>query len=174
MKKIIILLMLFVFIMTACSVQEKMSPEIFFERLSGKSDEYLFDDKELFYEDIKCVCFIKDIYGSELVYEFALNDKKDIYKISFACNEADKAEKIIVYIKDIITVYAPQENADEVVRSLTENGKPDKGFSYYETQWYSWAVYSDENGVFFSVTNNKVVEKTTAEYSLKPNDKSGF
>ena len=157
MKKIIILLISLSFIMNACSVQERMSPEIFFERLSEISDEYLLDDKECFYEDMKCVYFLKDIY-----------------KISFACDETDKAEKFIEYIKDIITAYSPQENADEVVKSLTVNGKPDKGFSYYETKWYSWTVYSDENGVFFSVTNNKVNEKTTAEYSLKPNDKSGF
>ena len=120
--------------MNACSVQERMSPEIFFERLSEISDEYLLDDKECFYEDMKCVYFLKDIYGSELVYEFALNNKKDIYKISFACDETDKAEKFIEYIKDIITAYSPQENADEVVKSLTVNGKPDKGFSYYETK----------------------------------------
>ena len=160
--------------MNACSVQERMNPEIFFERLFGISDEYMTESKEIYYENGKCICFINDIYGSELVYEFSLSDNKDIYKISFACNEADKAEKNIIYVKDIISVYAPQENADEIVESLTENGKPHKGFSYYDTQWYSWAVYFDENGFFFSVTNNKIIEKTTVEYSLKPNDKSGF
>lgn len=175
MKKILVLFAVFsLLFLSACSVQKNMSPEIFLKRLSENSESFDSGSAEILYDDGGCVCFIKDIYGTEYVFRFDLSDAGDINKISFACNKKDKAENYILCLKEIICIYASDESPDEIIKELTENGKIKQGFSDYETHWYFWSSYADENGFFTSVINKKLVEITTAELTLKPNDKSGF
>lgn len=175
MKKIsVIIIILSAVLFGGCSVQTEMNPVIFIERLSEKIGGNIFENNEIVYEDNKCICFINDEFNTEYVLEFILDESDNIKKISLACNETDKAGNFINYIKDIIGVYSPDENIEEIIGNLTENGKMKPSFSYYETQWYSWSSYSDENGLYFSVSNKKLSEPITAQYSLKPNDKSGY
>lgn len=175
MKKSILFLVFFCLVfLNACSVQEKMSPEIFLERLSEKSESFNCESAEILYDETGCICFIEDVYGSEYVLNFVLSEAGYINKISFVCDKKDKAENYILCLKEIITVYSPDESTEDIIRELTANGKMKQGFSYYETQWYLWSSYADENGLFVSVINKKLTEITTAELSLKPNDKLAF
>ena len=151
-----------------------MSPDIFFGRLSKQIDIFDFEHSENFLENSEYVCFVKDDAGTEHVFELALNDAGDINKISLACNKTDKAENFISHIKNVIIIYASDENANEIIDSLTENGKISAGLNYYETQWHLWCAYSDNNGLYFSVTNKKLTAQSEVEFSLKPNEKTGF
>lgn len=173
-KKIFVLSFVALIFFNSCSVQENMSCKIFFERFAKQTDDFDFKNSEQFLENNNYICFANDKSGDEYVFELLLNESGDINKISLACNKTDKAENFINYIKQIIFVYAPKENADEIVASLTENGKIPNKITYHETQWHSWCSYSDEKGMYFSVTNKKLVEQTTVEFSLKPNDKIDF
>lgn len=175
MRKIYLISLVFVlFLLCGCSVQEKMNADMFFKRLSSQTADFDYENIEVFYEEKRCVCFIKDKYTSDFVFEFTANDIGDINKISFACNETDKAEDFVKYVKDIISVYSPDENTDEIISALTDNGKIISDYTYYETQWYYWSSFSDKNGLYFSVINKKLSEPVTVLYSLKPNDKTGF
>ncbi len=173
-KKIILLSFVVLLLFSSCSVQEKMSPEIFFKRLSKQTDMFDFENSEQFLEKTDYICFVKDYTGTEHVFELSVTDSGDINKISLACNVTDKAENFISVIEQIIIVYSPEESTDEIINSLTENGKISNKMTYHETQWHSWCIYADENGQYFSVTNKKLTEQSEIELSLKPNDKSGF
>lgn len=175
MKKNFIFIMIFSLVfLSACSVQEKMSPEIFLERLCEKSDIFSSESAEILYDETGCVCFIDDVYGTEYVFNFVMSDSGFIKKISFVCSEKDKAENYILCLKDMINVYSPDESTENVIRELTVNGKMKQGFTNYDTQWYLWSSYTDENGFFVSVINKKLTEVPTVELSLKPNDKVAF
>ncbi len=172
--KLFIIFLSVLLFFNSCSVQENMSPGIFFDRLIEKTDEFDFENSEQFLENSDYICFVNDSIGTEHVFELSLTDNGDINKISLACNKTDKAENFINHIINIIGVYAPKENINEIIGSLTENGKIPLGLTYYETQWHSWSTYSDKNGLFFSVTNKKLTVQSEVEFSLKPNDKSGL
>lgn len=174
MKKYFIFLSVIIFLLGGCSVQEKMSPQIFFERLSKKTDFFDLKNKECFFENSDYISFVKDKYSTEYVFDISVTENGDINKIGFSCDKTEKAEDFICCVREIISVYSPDENHNEIIGSLTENGKPKTGLNYYDTQWYSWCSYADKNGLFFSVTNKKLTSQSTVEFSLKPNDKSGF
>lgn len=173
-RRLCFLLLPFVILFSSCSVQENMSPAIFLNRLSKQTDVFDFENSEQFIDDNKYICFVNDNTGKEHVFELSLTETGDINKISLACIKTDKAENFISYIRQIIFVYAPEENENEIINSITENGKITDKIKYYETQWHSWCSYADKNGFYFSVTNKKLVEQTTVEFSLKPNDKIDF
>lgn len=173
MKRIVFLLV-FLLVLCSCSVQEKVDTEIFMERFLKASEMFDSEGCEKIYGENSNIIFINDKYGTEYVFEFFTDENSNINKISFACTQTDKAENFVVCLREIINTYSPDENADDVIASLTENGKIRNKFTYYETKWYSYASYSDENGMHFSVTNKKLVVPSTVELSLKPNDKSGF
>ena len=173
MRKFCVLLFMMIFL-CGCSIQEKMNPDLFFERLSLITDDFDYENADMIYDKNNCICYIKDLNSTEYVFEFCINEFCEINKISFACNNTDKAENYIKYIKDIISVYSPKENSNEIMNEITENGKIKPSYTYYESQWYYWSSYNDKNGLYFSVINKKLSEPVTVLYSLKPNDKTGF
>ena len=174
MKKVGSIVTLFIFLFTGCSVQEKMNYHIFFERMSEHTDGFDFQNSECYVEGDECICFIKDKNGTDYLFCLFLNKLGDAEKIGFSCNDTEKAEDFIVYIRNIISVYAPEENRDDIINSLTENGKIKNDIIFYETKRYEYCLYSDTEGFYFSVTNKKLVPSSSIEFSLKVNDKTGF
>ena len=169
-KQVLICLFLIAFLLNACSVQEKMNADIFFERISDSGFEII----DIIYENNKNLYYVKDSESTDYILEFSYNDYGDVNKISFACNKTDKAENFIKYMRDIISAYSPDENKDDIINELTENGKLKHYYTYYDTQWYFWSSFSDINGLYFSVTNKKLSEQRIADYSLKQNDRIKF
>ena len=156
MKKRIAFIILLILLLNGCSVNEKMNSDIFFERLSAIDEDFDYENSYIIRDGSDCLCFIKDKYSDEYILSFSVNESDDIYKISFACSVTDKAENFIKYIRDIINVFSSNENTEMIIKELTENGKILPSYSYYETQWYSCSVHSDENGFYFSVINKKI------------------
>ncbi len=171
-KQILCIILLFVTFLNACSVQEKMNSEIFFERLSIINN--CLNITDIINDNEKCIYYVNDDKSVDYIFEFYNDNIGDINKISFACNRKDKAEDFIKYMCDIIFVYSPNENKDEIISELTENGKLKPKYTYYDTKWYIWSSFSDENGLYFSVVNKKLSEETIAKYSLKQNDRNEF
>lgn len=174
MKKILLITAVFLFLLTGCSVQEKMNSSVFFDRMSEQTDAFDFLNSECFIDDSEYICFVKDKRGTEYLFCLSANKSGDIEKIGFSCNETEKAEVFIDYVKNIISVYAPDENREEIIGLLAENGKMKNGITFHQTKWYEYCLHSDTNGLYFSVTNKKLVPSSDVEFSLKVNDKSGF
>ena len=173
MKKALFLLFAFIFL-SGCSVQKSMNPRIFLERLSDKTDSFVLENTDIFADKSGYICFVKDKNAKDFLFEFSVDKSENIKKISFSCIETEKAEDFVEYVKNIISVYSSTENADEIIMNLTENGKLKQGINYFENQWYLYCTNADKNGLFFSVTNKEMSEKTTVLYSLKPNDRVDF
>ena len=173
MKKIISIFFV-IKLLTSCSVQEKMSPEIFIERLNK---EYLlinsdsFDD---FLSDNKYFCFFTNKNNSEFLIELNINDNIDITKISLACMQVDKENDFINLAESIINVYSNNVLSQDVINNLFENGKIKKDIKYYDTQWHLFTASADENGLYFSITNKKLNPREEVLLSLKSNDRITF
>ncbi len=175
MKKFILILLSVSLIFTsACSVQENMSADIFFDRLSENSAELDFESYEQLVIDGKSCCFLKDLNGAEYAFEITLNENGDAEKIAVSCNITELPQSLISCLESVIKTYSPVDNSEEVISAFFENGKPKQGNSYYETQWRSYSVYATESDFFFSVSSKKIVGQSAVELSLKPNDRVDF
>ncbi len=174
MKRFSLVLLIVIILFGGCSVQKKMSPDIFLERLSKKSDFFIFDETESFVENSNFVCYLKNENNISYVFEFLVNDLGDVKKISLSCDKTEKTENFICNMKDIVSVYSPEENSEELIKNLSEDGNMKEGLNYFENQWYLYCTNVNENGLFFSVTNKKLFPQTSVDFSLKPNDKYDF
>ncbi len=171
MKKYLGVIIGIIFLLGGCSVQKNMSSEIFINRLSEKCD---FSVSESFVDESENIYFLNDKNNIEYVFVFSVNESGDVKKISFSCNDTKKAENFMNYIRQIISVYSPNEKPEEIIGGFSEKDNLKQGLNYYENQWYLYCLNTDKYGLFFSVTNKKLCPDHTVEFSLKPNDKSGF
>ncbi len=171
MKRIIIMIdaVLIVFL-AACSVQEKVSPDIFVERLSAANESFVFETESCFIEENKSVFFAK--YNNEIdtVFEITEDEQGNAEKISLACTQADKVEIFIACVKNVIETYSPDDSSDEILTDLFKKISTDGKNKYYETQWYSYSAVFSEEGLFFSIKNKKLISESSVEFSLKEND----
>lgn len=171
MKKILVMInLVLIAFLTACSVQEKVSPDIFIERLSERNENFVFDTENCFVEDKKYVFFAKYDIVIDTVFEITTDEQENAEKISLACVQTDKAESFISCTKKVIETYSPDDNADEIITALFDNTKLDEKNRYFETQWHSYSAALSKNGLFFSVKNKKLIEESSVEFSLKEND----
>lgn len=169
MKKILSVLLSTVSIIllfSSCTVQEEVSPELFISRFAETYPDFSVETDGMFYENEKSVLFANDASGCRFVVELTADEQGRVRKISLACVDADMAENMFSFAKDIVSVYAPHENAQSVAEKL--NGE--KSFSYYETQWYYYSFSSTEAGLFFSVENKKLSPVKDVGLTLKEND----
>lgn len=173
MKRIFALVSVILFL-SACSLQEKMSPRIFFDRLSKINIQLDMENSEQFIEGNDYVCFVSDFNSTEYVFQISVNDSGDAEKISLACNQTDKSADFVSCAKSVIQAYAPDDSADEVTASLFENGAIRQKYIYHDTQWHKYSAVASDSGFFFSVSSKKLVPAEEVELSLKPNDKADF
>lgn len=177
MKKFFSVVLTFAFvlsILSACSVQEKMSPRIFFERLSKINTQLDLENSEQFIEGSDYVCFVSDFNSTEYVFQISVNDSGDAEKISLACAQTDKAADFISCAASVVKTYSPNDNPQEIIASLFKHGQISREYLYFETQWHRYTAAASEDGFFFSVESKKLVPADAVELSLKPNDKADF
>lgn len=175
MKKVSIILFSIVLtlLLQACSVQEKMSPQIFLDRLSKINTRLDFDTSEQFYEGDEFVCLVSDIDTNSYAFQISVNDRGDCQKISLAAEKTDE-DIFKESVKSIIKVYAPDDDAEKVISSLCANSNNNQKFQYYETQWHSYSFAAEKECRYFSVSSKKLVNESNVDLSLKPNDKIDF
>lgn len=155
MKKILIILLVFVFL-TSCSEQSNMSNDIFFERLGT---EYIFENKIV--NENEVICFYKNF-----VLRSENNDNGDIVSISITCDDANKKSEFLGFAREIIAIFASDEDYDDILNSFVNENI----LSTKETEWYTYQYFQNEHGIFLSVNNNKINPQTLPEYSLKSNE----
>ena len=169
MKRIAALLPVFV-TLTACSVQEKMSPWIFVERMRQTDKNLVIDTENSFFENEKMVCYAVYADKTKLVFEISTDEHGNSDKISLACVQTDKAADFVLCAKSIASVYSTEDDSDNVAKELFGTKELSDECRYYETQWRSYAAVLSENGLYFSVESKKLVPQTEVEFSLKQND----
>lgn len=157
----------------ACSVQEKMSPQIFFKRLSEINTQLEFDASEQFFEGSEFVCFVSDSLSNTFVFQISVNNGGDCEKINLAAEKADE-NAFKECVKSVINVYAPEDDAEIIIEALCSDIKNNPKFHYYETQWHSYSFSMEKEYRYFGVSSKKLAPQSEVELSLKPNDKADF
>ena len=169
MKRIFCLALVLLFF-SACSVQEKISPMIFIERIINSNDKISADTENSFTENNRYVCFIKYSDKTDMVYQIETDEQGNATKISLTCTQTDKADDFIDCALATVSVYSPDDKTDEVSDALFNGYKLSDECLYFETQWHLYSAVISKNGLFFSVQSKKLIPPSKVEFSLKQND----
>lgn len=167
MKRITVVLLL-LFILTACSVQEKVNPQIFIERVQNCDENITVEN--VFFEDDVFICFADYAQKANLVFEMATDEHENVKKINLACTQTDKAEEFIYCAESVVKTYAPEDDSAKVIKDLFSSKELSGKCIYYETQWHIYSAVLSENGLYFSSESKKLVPQSDVEFSLKEND----
>ena len=163
MKKFYVSLsFIFIIVLSSCSLQEKMSPDIFIERLINNSEITIINE---FCENEKYVCYFSDKSNSNFIIRIDSDNSRNTKKICLVCTETIKTENFKSMTETVIKIYAPNENTDEIISSLFS-----EEWNYFDSQWYRYSSAISENGLYFSIESAKLSTETDAEMTLKPND----
>ncbi len=165
MKRIILINIIILIVFSACTLQEKVSPELYISRLTESADGFAVAGDGLFFEGGKYYCFISGAKEAEYALQLETDSGKNIKKICLAGMKTVKADEFKILAEALIKTYAPNEAAEEIKASLFKNES-----DYYNSQWYRYSSAVTENGIFFSVENMKISTNSDAELTLKPND----
>lgn len=149
-----------------------MSPEIFLERLANSNAALTVAFDERYYENDKCICFVRDEGETEYVLSMSVDGNGNVKKVEAASTATDKAAAFVSLAENIVRIYSPDEDAETIVAGLFPNGKiPDK-CADYDTQWYEYSALADENGFFFSADALALGEHSVPDLTL--GDLSGY
>ncbi len=171
MKKLICFVFtLSLFALSACSVQETVSPLIFINRVQKHDKNILFDVSNTFIENERHVFYTTYSGNSEIVFEISVNEQGDAEKINLACNQTDKIDSFVSCVQSVAETYAPDDDAKTVVSELFLSRELSDRCLYYDTQWHEYSAVLSEKGLFFSVESKKLVPRSDVEFSLKQND----
>lgn len=163
-KRIFLITFLMVFLLSACTVQEKMSARIFISRFNENYPDYRISENEMYHTDNKYFCFFGDENNSYAVQLYT-DEENNVKKICLVCNNAGKTEGFKSVAEAVIKIYAPSEDAESIINSLVKNE-----LNYHNTQWYRYSFSSVNDTLFFSAENMKLSTETDAELTLKAND----
>lgn len=169
MKRVLSLLFILL-LLGACSVQEKVSPMIFMERIIKSDSNINADIDNAFYEKNNYICYAKYADKTDVVFETEADEHGNATKISLACIQTDKVDDFVNCSVNIVKTYAPDDSAQDVINNLFADRKFSDKCLYHETQWYLYSAVISEKGLFFSVENKKLNPTSKVEFSLKQND----
>lgn len=166
MKKIIISVILMLSL-AACSVQENMSSELFFERFQKYDNNISINSS--FYQEESYVCFSL-YHNAEIIFEIKTDSNNNAVKINLACSETDKINEFTDCAESVIRIYSPNDTSQDIIENLFYPEKVNNEFRYFNTQWHTYSAVVSDNGLFFSVSNKKLMPENKVEFSLKQND----
>lgn len=169
MKKIIILLMLFIFL-ASCSSQEKININLLTERICRYDELFVVDDSLSFSQENTHTVFFTYGIEQDFVMETCDDKQGNTEKINLACTCTDKIDLFVNCIKSVVSVYAPEEDCNKIIKELFKTKELNGIFNYFETKWYSYSVRLSEEYLYFSVENRKLSPKNETQLSLKQND----
>lgn len=168
MKKITVVALAFVVLFSGCTVQSAVNPSLLIERFAEKYPEYTVDADSLFYENDKCVLFVQNQNRLRFAVEMTVDSADRVQKISLACIETDKADEFCCFAKNIVEIYAPDEDFS-LVEKIIFNGK---NYSYHETQWYYYSFSLNESGLCFCIENKQFAPQKDECLTLRENELS--
>lgn len=152
-------------VLSSCSVQEKMNPHIFIQRLKDNYAEINIVNDEILFETENYFCFLIDKSNNKYVLQFETDSDGSIKKICLVAKKAVKTDNFNFVMESIIKTYSPSEDSNKIIDSLFIDDR-----NYFNTQWYRYSSLITEGNLFFSVENMKISTNTDAELSLKSND----
>lgn len=163
MKKLLFIFVAMLILLTSCSTQSEVNPDLFIRRLAEKHPEFTVDTEQMFYEDNKCVAFINNSAGRRFAAEMTVDEADRVQKISLACAEADKAEEFYYLAECVAKLYAPQEDFEAAANNLFIG----KNYAYHETQWYYYCFSQTETGFYFSIENKRLAPEKEERLTLR-------
>ena len=166
MKKAIFVVVAMLFLLTACSTQTEVNPDLFVSRFMQAYPEFNVNAEQMFYENDKCVVFVDNSAGVRFVAEMTVDEADRVQKISLACAETDRVEELYFLAECVAKLYAPQEDFETIAKELF----CEKNYSYYESQWYYYCFSKTETGLFFSIENKYLAPTKTEGLTLKENE----
>lgn len=170
MKKKLILPLVFLLLFSSCSVQEKMSPEIFMERLEKNFDRFEYENAEKYYENNNYVCYLNSDSADEFMIEIITDTNNNAVKICFAAFETDNGDEFVSAAQAIIKSFSANDDGAAVCKELFEKNGSSNDFSYYETQWYRYCASFIDSVIYFSAESKKLSPESEYELTLKQND----
>lgn len=166
MKRIVVSVLL-ILSLSACSVQENMSPELFFGRFEKYDNNISVNSS--FYENDSFVCYTL-YHNADIVFDIKTDNDKNSVKINLACTDTDKIKEFTDCAESVIRIYAPDDNVRDIIDNLFNPLKVNNEFRYFSTQWHTYAAVFSDSGLYFTVSSNKLMPESKVEYSLKQND----
>lgn len=153
--------------LTACSVQENMSPELFFDRLQKFDSNISINNS--FYDNENFICYML-YHNADIIFEIQTDNEKNSIKINLACTDTDKINEFTDCAESVIKIYAPDDDINTVSKNLFDNKNINNNFTYYDTQWHSYSASLSDNGLYFSVSSKKLMPESEVGLTLKQND----
>lgn len=169
MKRLVFLVVALL-LLTACSVQETVSPQIYMDRIQKNDKNISFNSSDAFLENINYVCFVRYAQNADIMFEIAMNEQGSAKKINLACTQTDKIDLFVQCAQSAAETYAPDDDAQRVISELFKSREISDKCLYYDTQWHAYSAVLSENGLYFSVESKKLVPQSDVEMSLKQND----
>lgn len=162
--KIFIAVITVMFMLCACTVQEKMNPMMFAERFLSVMNNEIFIE-ESFKDNGRYIMFFSDKSGEQFVCELLTDNSDTIKKICLVSNNTNKTESFEYFFGKIVNVYAPNEIPSEIIPVLFKNK-----WNYHSSQWYRYACVISDEGIFASIENIKLSTESDAQLTLKQSD----
>ena len=169
MKKFsLAIFLLLILLLPSCTVQERVSPLIFIDRLNEISDDFNFISENSYYDDNVFISFLdfKDL--KSIAIKMQLSDDNSIIKISLITINNSRAFELI---KLLIETYSPEEDSNVIFNELTGI---EKGFYYSFGNEYTYSVFKSDKDIYFEVFINSQSDYSVPDLTLKPNDKIEF
>ncbi|MEE1011959.1 MAG: hypothetical protein U0L11_08005 [Acutalibacteraceae bacterium] len=165
--KRIILSVLLIFSLTACSLQQNMNSELFFKRFIKYDNSISVNNS--FYDNNSFVCYAL-YHNADVIFTISEDKDQNIKKINLTCSNTDKINEFADCSESIIKIYAPDDNSKIITENLFKTENINNEFIYYDTQWYTYSTFLSDDGLYFSVSGKKLSPESKVELSLKQND----
>lgn len=160
--------LIFILLLSGCSVQERVSPLILVNRLTKQSNEIICDPQHTYFDGNTFICFIE--YGSikNIIIKMHTTEENSVKKIS-VYSTADN--QIFELIKLLISIYSPKEDSENISEELRKNTD---SFRYFNGKEYTYSLFTSDKSIYFEVFNNNLSEYTIPELTLKANDRIDY
>jgi len=164
MKRIFALIIL-IFMLTSCTVQPEMSPELFVERLLEGNETLTADKENSFYSGEEFICFISNNGKENYVLKVSSDERSNANKICLVSDNIKNKQSFVSVAKSIIKVFACEDESEKILTALfSENAE---NFRFYETHRFSYSAYSDSDYAFFSAENKTLSQQDEIGLTLK-------
>ena len=163
------IILILVLVLSSCSVQERISPEIFKSRTEKNYPEFVFENEGYYLNDY---FYIFAVYnGSDIVFKIAVDENNTANKISISFEMNDNIKEISDIIKPVIEIFSPNEDCKKIADELI-NKEGEFRYSYGKEYSYSLAV--NGKNIYFDVFNNRLSDYTVPELTLKQHDTGAY
>lgn len=159
-------------VLSSCSLQKEMTPEIFLERLSSADESLTVDFEGRYYLNERCFCFVKDEGMTEYLLVMHTDKDGSVKTVSLTSTATDKTAAFISLAERITAVYSPDDASDAVVANVFLHGEIPKENVYYDTRWHEYTALANEYAMYFAIDDLSLGERTVPELTL--GDLSGY